>query len=136
MLPTLFLATTLAFAQAPQGPGEPDGSRTIGIVPPFSGDPTPPSWLRATSHSLAAVDTRHYVYEVYAGPKGQWLVRYLMLPESDEAFREIEQAFLFGSDPKKKPEELKLTELAFDARMATFKKLTFTLVDRRDLMKP
>lgn len=136
MLPSLFLALALAATQIPPGSGEPDGSRTLGIVPPYTTEPAPPKWLRATSHALAALDTRHYIYEAYAGPKGQWVVRYLMLPESDEAFREIEQAFLFSSDPKKKPEELKLSDLLFDTRSLTFKKITFTLVDRRDLMKP
>jgi len=135
MLPSLLLLAMLSISQAPPT-GEPDGSRTIGIVPPFRAEPAPPDWLRAASHALAAVDTRHYVYEVYAGPKGQWLVRYLMLPESDEAFREVEQAFLFGSDPLKKPVELKLSELNFEAKSVTWKKAAYPLVDRRDLMKP
>lgn len=125
----------LSVSQVPPA-GEPDGSRTLGIVPPYKAEPAPPDWLRAASHAVAAVDTRHYLYEVYAGAKGQWLVRYLMLPESDEAFREIEQAFLFGSDPLKKPVEIKTGELAFEAKSVTWKKATFTLVDRRDLMKP
>ena len=136
MIPRLALATMLSFSQTPPPVGEPDGSRTLGIVPPFSGQPAPPEWLRARSHALAAVDCRHYIYEAYAGPKGRWLVRYLLLPESDEAFRKIEQAFLFGSDPLKTPQELKLRDLNFANRTATWKKLTFTLVDHRDLMKP
>jgi len=135
MLPSLFLMFMLSVTQAPPA-GEPDGSRTVGIVPPFKAEPAPPAWLRATSHALASVDTRHYVYEVYAGPKDQWLVRYLMLPESDEAFREIEQAFLFGPDPLKKPVELKLSDLNFEAKSVVWKKATLPLVDRRDLMKP
>jgi hypothetical protein len=135
MLTSLLLITMLSVPQAIPA-GEPDGSRTLGIVPPFKAEPAPPDWLRTASHALAAVDTRHYLYEVYAGTKGQWLVRYLMLPESDEAFREIEQAFLFGSDPHKKPVELKPGELTFEAKSVTWKKATFTLVDRRDLMKP
>lgn len=135
MLTSLFLMAMLSVSQAPPA-GEPDGSRTLGIVPPFKAEPAPPDWLRAASHAIAAVDTRHYLYEVYAGPKGQWLVRYLMLPESDEAFREIEQTFLFGSDPLKKPVEIKTGELVFEAKSATWKKNAFTLVDRRDLMKP
>ncbi len=136
MLPTLLLATLLSLSQAPPPLGEPDGSRTIGIVPPFKAEPAPPEWLRTTSHGLASVDTRHYIYEVYAGPKNQWLVRYLMLPESDEAFREIEQAFLFGPDARKKPLELKPSELTFEPRSVAWKKTPFVLVDRRDLMKP
>ena len=126
----------LSITPPPPSAGEPDGSRTVGIVPPFHAEPAPPAWLRAASHAIAAVDTRHYIYEVYAGPKDQWLVRYLMLPDGDEAFRELEQAFLFGPDPKQKPLELKLAEVSFDARAATWKKTPFTLVDRRDLMKP
>lgn len=135
MLAALFLATLLSVSQAPSA-GEPDGSRTVGIVPPFTAEPRPPEWLRAASHGVAAVDTRHYIYEAYAGPKGQWLVRYLMLPESDEAFREIEQVFLFSSDPAKKPVELKPADLSFEAKAATWKKTPCPLVDRRDLMKP
>lgn len=136
MLPSLLLLTMLNLVQAPGPAGEPDGSRTVGVVPPFKAQPEPPGWLRASSHALAAVDTRHYVYEVYAGPKDQWLVRYLMLPETGEAFREIEQAFLFGPDPLKKPRELQVSEIAFETRSATWKQTSFTLVDRRDLMKP
>ena len=136
MIPALLLATMLSLPQAPPAVSEPDGSRTIGIVPPFKAEPAPPEWLRASSHAVASIDTRHYIYEVYAGPMNQWLVRYLMLPEGDEAFREVEQAFLFGADPQKKPIELKLNELNFDAKSATWKKTPFALVDRRDLMKP
>jgi hypothetical protein len=136
MLPTILLAAMLSLSQTPPPAGEPDGSRTIGIVPPFHADPTPPDWLRAASHSIAAVDTRHYVYEVYVGPDSQWLVRYLMLPESGEAFREVEQAFLFGPDPAKKPKEVVPSEVNFESRSAIWKKMLFKLVDRRDLMKP
>jgi len=82
------------------------------------------------------VDTRHYSYEAYAGPKGQWLVRFLMLPEGNEAFREIEQAFLFASDPEHMPQEVNPAEVAFDTQSSTWKKQVFNLVDRRDLMKP
>jgi hypothetical protein len=115
---------------------EPDGSRAIGIVPPFRGEPAPPAWLRARSHANACVDTRHYLYEAYAGPEGQWLVRYVMLPDGDEAFREIEQAFLYTADEKKKPVPLKSSDIQVEPRAATWKKLQFTLVDRRDLLKP
>jgi hypothetical protein len=114
---------------------EPDGSRTIGIVPPFQAEPLPPVWLRAKSHACASVDTRHYLYEAYAGPEGQWLVRYVMLPEGEEAFREIEQAFLFRSEEKIKPVAIKPSELEIEPRSAKWKKLAFKLVDRRDLMK-
>jgi len=90
----------------------------------------------AAAYGVAAVDTRHYLYEVYAGPKDQWLVRFLMLPEEGEALREIEQVFLFESNPKKKPKEINTSEIAFDIQSSTWKKTHFSLVDRRDLMKP
>lgn len=134
MLPSMILLATLSLPQSPTPP-QPN-SRTIGIVPPFRAEPAPPEWLYATAHTVAAVDTRHYIYEAYAGPKHQWLVRFLMLPEAGEALRELEQAFLFDSDPKKKPLEVDPTEVTFDVRSATWKKASFALVDRRDLMKP
>lgn len=115
---------------------EPDGARTIGVVPPFRGEPTPPAWLRARSHALAWVDTRHYLYEAYAGPDGQWLVRYVLLPEGSEAFRDIEQAFLFQPDERRKPQALKPAEVVVEPRTATWNKQVFTLVDRRDLLRP
>jgi len=136
MLPSLLVVTLLGLSQAPIPAPEPDGSRPVGTAASFRAEPAPPEWLRTASLAAAAVDTRHYIYEVYAGPKDQWLVRYLMLPEGDEAFREIEQAFLFGPDPKKKPQELKPSEPVYESRSATWKKTLFLLVDRRELMKP
>lgn len=118
------------------GAQEPDGSRTLGVVPPFRAEPAPPDWLRSKSHASAWVDTRHYLYEAYAGPEGQWLVRYVMLPEGDEAFREIEQTFLFTSDARRKPFTLKAGEVQFEPRGAMWKKQGFVLVDRRDLLRP
>ncbi len=133
----LVLFMTIPPAQIPAS--EPDGSRTVGIVPPFKGSPAPPEGLRAASHAHAAVDTRHYLYEVYA-PAGeadeQWLVRYVMLPEDNEAYREIEQTFLYGPDLRKKPRELKPAEIQYEPRGAVWKGRAFVLVDRRDLMKP
>jgi len=126
----------LSFHQAPPPTGTPDGSRHVGLVAPFKGEPAPPEWLMAAAYGVAAVDTRHYLYEVYAGPKDQWLVRFLMLPEEGEALREIEQVLLFESNPKKKPKEINTSEIAFDIQSSTWKKTHFSLVDRRDLMKP
>lgn len=115
---------------------EPDGSRTIGIVPPFRAEPAPPGWLRVRSHRAAAVQARHYLYAAYAGPEGTWLVRYQALPEEGEAAGETEQCFLFQADQRKPPRRLKKADVKFDTSRATWKKLAFTLVDRRDLMKP
>ncbi len=125
-----------------QAQGEPDGSRTTGVVPPFAADPAPPVWLRAVSHAVAFVDTRHYLYEVYAGTKeddpraSQWIVRYVMLPEGNEAFRELEQVFLFDGNPKHKPKDLQPGEIDVEPKEVTWKKVRFKLVDRRDLLLP
>ena len=134
MFPLLFCL--LVSAQDPQIAGEPDGSRTVGIVPPYRGLPAPPDCLRAVSHAQAEVDTRHYLYEAYSGSGDQWLVRYVMLPEGNEAYRDIEQVFIFGPDPKKKPKSLKPDEVQYEPRSATWKDRSFVLVDRRDLVKP
>ena len=136
MLIPLSFALVLNLSGVPMVFEEPDGARTIGIVPPFRGEPAPPDWLRVRSHASAWVDTRHYLYEAYAGPEGQWLVRYVLLPEEQEAFREIEQAFLFKSDENRKPVRINSSEIQVEPRSARWKKLVFTLVDRRDLMKP
>ncbi|MBL0212016.1 MAG: hypothetical protein IPQ13_14065 [Holophagaceae bacterium] len=131
------LATLTAPAQAM---GEPDGSRSTGVVPPFLGNPAPPSWLRAASHAVALVDTRHYLYEAYGSADAedsrlsQWIVRYVMLPEGNEAFRELEQVFLFDGNPKRKPKELKPSEVLVEPQDATWKKVKYKLVDRRDLV--
>ncbi len=121
---------------------EPDGSRPIGVVPPFHGEPAPPAWLRTMSHAVAMVDTRHYLYEVYGTTAAndpqtsQWIVRYVMLPEGNEAFRELEQVFLFDGNPKHKPKDLKPSEINVEPKDATWKQVRFKLVDRRDLMLP
>jgi len=136
MLPSLLLLATLSLTTASPLLGLSEENHAVATVPPFKGEPAPPAWLFDASFAIAAVDTRHYSYEAYAGPKGQWLVRFLMLPEGNEAFREIEQAFLFTSDPEHKPQEVNPAEVAFDTQSSTWKKQVFNLVDRRDLMKP
>ena len=115
---------------------EPDGSRTIGIVPPYRSEPAPPAWLRTRSHAAARVSIRHYIYEAYAGPGGQWLVRYQLLPEDGEACAAAEQVLLFQSDLKKKPRPLEAARVKFESRIATWNNQPFSLVDRRDLMRP
>jgi hypothetical protein len=117
---------------------EPDGSRTLGIVPPYHAEPAPPPWLRGTSHSLAFLRsrTRHYLYEAYWDGNGGWLVRYLKFPDRGEAVAEAEQAFLFCSDPLAAPRSLMPAEIQFGPRRARWEDLTFVLVDRRDLLKP
>lgn len=118
---------------------EPDGSRPALAGPLFKAEPAPPAWLRATSHAAAFVDTRHYLYEAYAaaaGTESKWIVRYVMLPEGNEAFREIEQVFLFDGNPKHKPKNLKPAEITFDPQRAVWKNTSFNLVDRRDLAVP
>ncbi len=117
---------------------EPDGSRTLGIVPPYHAAPEPPSWLRAASHALAVGcgrATRHYVYEAYADGDG-WLVRYLHFPGADEAGAEAQQAFLFGADPVAEARRLEPDEIRFGSRKARWQGRAFVLVDRRDLMAP
>ncbi|MDP2874574.1 MAG: hypothetical protein Q8O00_00230 [Holophaga sp.] len=136
MIQHLVLASMLGLSQAQLPVGEPDGSRTIGIVPPFTAEPAPPGWLRSTSHALTSGTTRHYIYEAYAGPKNQWLVRYRMLPGAEEGTSIPEQAFLFSSNTQKRPQKLNLRIVRFEGRMATWKKHSFALVDHRDLMKP
>ncbi len=136
MFNPLFLFLLLNLPGAALADPEPDGARTIGVVPPFRAEPPPPAWLRERSHAAAWVDTRHYLYEAYAGPGGQWLVRYVLLPEGSEAFREIEQVFLFQADERRKPQSLKPAEVAVEPRGATWGKLAFTRVDRRDLLRP
>jgi len=136
MLPSLLLLATLSLATPSPLLGMLEADSAFAAVPPFKGEPAPPAWLFDAAHAIAAVDTRHYSYEAYAGPKGQWLVRFLMLPEGNEAFREIEQTFLFASDPDRKPQEVNPAEVTFDTHSSTWKKQVFNLVDRRDLMKP
>jgi hypothetical protein len=135
-LPALFaLAITLVQTPMPVV-AEPDGSRAVGPVPSFRGEPAPPEWLRKTSHDLAAVDTAHYIYEVYAGPGDQWLVRYVMLPEGDEAFRDIEQVLIFTGDRTRKPRTVNPTEVTFTVTTAALKAVVYQLVDHRELLRP
>ncbi len=114
---------------------EPDGSRRVGHFSLPQGAAPAPVWLRAASHAVAAVDCRHYLYEAYVAD-GQFLARYVMLPEGSEAFREIEQVFLFTSDPKRKPVELKPAEIQFNPDSAQWKGRTWALSDRRELLRP
>jgi hypothetical protein len=75
------------------------------------------------------------MYEVYA-LDGQFLARYVMLPEGQEAFREIEQVFLFASDARRKPLEVKPAEIQFEPQSALWKGKAWVLADRRELLKP
>lgn len=129
MLPAFLVVLTLAL-QAPV-PGEPDGAKAIVLV---QKDPKPPTWLRGTSHALASVDTKRYLYEVYRG-ENQWIARYVMLPEGDEAYRELEQAFLFGVEPKS-GRPLALKDLVVDEQGLRYKDASFPLVERRELILP
>lgn len=133
MLPVLLFATLLT-AQPGPSLGEPDGSRTIGVVPPFHATPTPPDWVRIRSSSLAILDCKHYLYEAYADAKGAWLVRYLSFPEEGESYRELEQVFLYTSETKVKT--LQITTVRYEPTAALYHGQTFKLVDRRDLMRP
>lgn len=117
---------------------EPDGSRQAGLIPRFTALPAPPPELRALSHKQAMVDTEHYLYEAYAADPeeakgGPWLVRYVLLPEVNESFREIEQIFLFAPNLAKKPRALRLDEVQVENGLIRWKGKTFRLVDRRDL---
>ena len=125
-------------ALSPFASAEPDGSRTLGIVPPYRAEPAPPRWLRAASHFLAAGadSTRHYIYEAYADGQDGWLVRYLHLPDATEAPAELEQAFLFSSDPLGEPCTLLPGSIRFEKREALCLGRVFVLVDRRDLCAP
>ena len=136
MIATFLLSTLILAAPPATTASEPDGSRTLGAVPPFRAQPAPPEWLRTRSHELAALDCKHYAYEAYVDAKGGWLVRYVSFPDVDEAFRELEQVFLFTADPLKAPRELKPAEVQFEPKTATWSGRGFALVDRRDLIKP
>lgn len=138
MLTFLLIPALLGCCASGPAP-EPDGSRTLGIVPPFRGQPAPPRWLRGTSHAVAAAggsNTRHYLYEAYGDGHGGWLVRYLHYPDANEPVAEAEQDFLFSSDPLGKPRNLQPAEIQFEPRNARWQGRAFTLVDRRDLVRP
>lgn len=137
MLTPLLALLLSSLPVALPGVQEPDGSHTVGVVPPFHGEPAPPGWLRKASHAAADPDCRHYVYEAYAG-KDHWLVRYVMLPEGDEAFREIEQVFLYprgAAGPAPKGRAVPPAELTVDPSGARWRGELFRLVDRRDLQR-
>ena len=138
MLTPLLALLLSSLPVALPGVQEPDGSHTVGVVPPFHGEPAPPGWLRKASHAAADPDCRHYVYEAYAG-KDHWLVRYVMLPEGDEAFRDLEQVFLYPRSAKedgpRKPMLIPPSDVTVEPSDVRWKGEVFKLVDRRDLMK-
>jgi len=133
MLPLLFCPLLAGWPAQ-----EPDGSRTLGIVPPFRGEPAPPAWLRADSHALAAALgplTRHYVYEAYGDGCGGWLVRYLSYPGCGEPCGEPQVALLFGPDRLEPPRRIHAGDLQVEARRAWWESRLFVLVDHRDLVR-
>jgi hypothetical protein len=118
---------------------EPDGSRPLGIVPPYRAQPSPPDWLRGLSHALVEArgpGTRHYLYEAYGDGAGAWLVRYRRLPAAGEVPAELQAAFLFGADALAEPRLLDPDGIRFERTAACWEERSFTLVDRRDLLKP
>ena len=132
MLPVLFF--TLLWASPPSPPvAEPDGSHTLGVVPPYRGLPAPPTWLRPASHALAVPACHHYVYEAYAEAGGAWLVRYLSLPDQEEVVRMREQVFLYAAGSH--AEALASCDVQCQAHVAVYGRRTFILVDRRDLLR-
>ena len=72
MLAMCFLPLLFGCVPEFQGCKEPDGSRRVGVVPPFHGQPAPPGWLRTTSQVLVALHCRHYIYEAYGDDRGAW----------------------------------------------------------------
>ena len=135
MLPMLPVSVPTLVAQSPAPSPEPDGSRALGVVPPFHGHPAPPDWLRATSHALAAPHCRHYLYEAYAEAGGAWLVRYVAYPEADEPDAVREQLLLFPPGQRTPAEALAPVEVHCHALTAVWHARTFTLADRRDLLR-
>jgi len=130
LLPALLGSATSLVAR------EPDDSRSFGCIPPYHGKPDPPTWLRGLSHALAVSRvpiTRHYVYEAYGDGHGEWLVRYIHLPEGGEGQPQVQQAFLFHSDPLQQPGRIQCADIQFRAAEACWHGTRFTLVDRRDL---
>ena len=134
----LKLLLTFLFALHPaeaQAPIEPPGVRVSGAIPLFQVEPIPPAWVRLESHALADPDCRHYAYEVYSGDS-YWLVRYVMIPDDREEFREIEQVLFYPKvkDPSKvkriPPADLKIDLFAIHWRGSTLQ-----LVERRDLIR-
>jgi hypothetical protein len=137
MLALLVLPVMAGCCMPPAAP-EPDGSRTLGIIPPYRGEPAPPGWLRAASHQLLACGpgyARHYLYEAYADGCGGWLVHYRQFPAAGEGVPETQLALLFGSDPLDQPLALRAEEVQFEPRNARWQGRGFVLVDRRDLLR-
>ena len=135
MLPPLPLPVLIGCCTP--APPEPDGSRTLGVVPPYHGEPAPPEWLRRSSHLVAACSgqlARHYLYEAY-GDGGSWLVRYVQFPGDGETVVAAQLAFLFSSDPLEPPRTLRPAEIRFEPRNARWQGRGFVLADRRDLIR-
>jgi hypothetical protein len=125
----------MRFQDGAKAPVEPSGVHLSGQVKPFRGLPFPPDWVRLDSQILADPDCHHYVYEVYVG-KDQWLVRYVMLPEVGEGFRDAEQMFLYPmAHGQEKPKMIAPVEVQIGVTEATWNGMAFRLVDRRDLMR-
>ena len=132
MLPEVLFTMLGVILRSPPA-AEPDGSHTVGVVPPYRGQPAPPAWLRPASHALAIPECRHYVYEAYAEAGGSWLVRYLSLPDQGEAPRIREQVFLYAAGSQ--AQSLPACDVHCQAHVAVYRQHSFILVDRRDLAR-
>jgi len=135
MLPMVVISVIMPCAPCLPPSPEPDGSRTLGVVPPFHGRPEPPEWLRATSHALVVLHCRHYLYEAYGDGAGAWLVRYVAFPGEGEAAEAREQVLLFPPERGAPPATLAPGEVRCRALTAVWGTRTYVLVDRRDLLK-
>lgn len=133
LAPLLVLLLPLTPGTVP--PVEPPGVRLSGHLAPYRSEPFPPDWVRLETHRLADPDCRRYAYEAYAG-EGHWLVRYVMIPEAREEFRDIEQVFLVPAvrDPRK-IQRVSPAELGIEATAVRWRGRILTLVDRRDLIR-
>lgn len=134
-MPAPLFSLLLLVALGPVPPLEPPGVRLSGHLAPYRAEPFPPDWVRLETHRLADPDCRRYAYEAYAG-EGHWLVRYVMIPEEREEFRDIEQVFLVpaGRDAKR-IQPIRPSELEVEATALRWKGRILTLVDRRDLIR-
>jgi hypothetical protein len=137
----LFMLKTLMTCLLALFPGEipvarePDGVHVSGTIQSFRAEPFPPDWVRLESHILADPDCHHYVYEAY-GSDVYWLVRYVLLPEGQEEFRDIEQIFLLSKEHgRAKPVRFKPSDVQIGSTEARLKGQVFRLVDRRDLLR-
>lgn len=134
-MPAPLFSLLLLVALGPVPPLEPPGVRLSGHLAPYRAEPFPPDWVRLETHRLADPDCRRYAYEAYAGA-GHWLVRYVMIPEAREEFRDIEQVFLVPAvrDPRK-IQRVSPTELEIEVTAVRWRGRTLVLVDRRDLAR-